>query len=67
LRISQESHLDLPFLVVSGAIGEEIAAGAVAAGAHDYIMKRTSRGSCPRCSASCARPACVATVAPLGG
>ena len=29
----------MPFLIVSGAIGEEIAVGAMKAGAHDYIMK----------------------------
>ena len=30
---------DLPFIVVSGAIGEETAVEAMRAGAHDYIMK----------------------------
>ena len=40
LRICKEKSEDIPFIVVSGAIGEEIAAGTMAAGAHDYIMKR---------------------------
>jgi PAS domain-containing protein len=31
--------LDLPFIIVSGNIGEEAAVEAVRAGAHDYIMK----------------------------
>jgi two-component system, NarL family, sensor histidine kinase UhpB len=31
--------LDLPFLIVSGAIGEETAVEAMRAGAHDYVMK----------------------------
>jgi signal transduction histidine kinase/CheY-like chemotaxis protein len=39
LRLLQESGIDLPFIVVSGAIGEETAIGAMKAGAHDYVMK----------------------------
>jgi signal transduction histidine kinase/CheY-like chemotaxis protein len=39
LRILQESGQDLPFIVVSGAIGEETAAAAMKAGAHDYVLK----------------------------
>lgn len=35
----QLSGLDLPFIIVSGTIGEEIAVAAMRAGAHDYIMK----------------------------
>jgi PAS domain S-box-containing protein len=31
--------LDIPFIIVSGAIGEEIAADAMKRGAHDYVMK----------------------------
>ena len=30
---------DLPFVLVSGAIGEEVAVGAMQAGADDYVMK----------------------------
>jgi PAS domain S-box-containing protein len=33
------SGLDLPFIIVSGNIGEDIAVGAMKAGAHDYIIK----------------------------
>lgn len=39
LQLLQQSGLDLPFLIVSGAIGEETAVAAMKAGAHDYIMK----------------------------
>lgn len=39
LRLVQESGLDIPFIVVSGSIGEETAVYAMKAGAHDYIMK----------------------------
>lgn len=33
------SGLDLPFIIVSAIIGEDIAVAAMKAGAHDYIMK----------------------------
>jgi PAS domain S-box-containing protein len=39
LRILLERGLDLPFLIVSGHIGEETAVAAMKAGAHDYLMK----------------------------
>jgi diguanylate cyclase (GGDEF)-like protein len=39
LRILQESGQDLPFIIVSGTIGEDIAVQAMKAGAHDYMMK----------------------------
>jgi signal transduction histidine kinase len=39
LKLLQNSGLDLPFIIVSGAIGEETAVAAMKAGAHDYIMK----------------------------
>jgi two-component system sensor histidine kinase UhpB len=32
-------RLDIPFILVSGTIGEEVAVEAMRAGAHDYIMK----------------------------
>lgn len=34
-----ESGLDLPFIIVSGTIGEEVAVAAMKAGAHDYLLK----------------------------
>ena len=32
--------LDIPFIIVSGNIGEDVAVEAMKAGAHDYVMKR---------------------------
>lgn len=39
LRILQELGHDIPFIIVSGAIGEERAVEVMRAGAHDYVMK----------------------------
>ena len=39
LRLLQERGIDLPFIIVSGTIGEDIAVEAMKAGAHDYLMK----------------------------
>ena len=39
LKLMQERNLDLPFMVVSGKIGEETAVALMKAGAHDYLMK----------------------------
>ena len=39
LRVLQETGLDLPFVIISGGIGEDIAVAAMKAGAHDYLMK----------------------------
>jgi PAS domain S-box-containing protein len=39
LKLFKESGLDIPFIITSGAIGEEIAVEVMKAGAHDYIMK----------------------------
>lgn len=39
LFILQKKSLDLPFIIVSGAIGAEIVVSAMKAGAHDYVMK----------------------------
>ena len=39
LRLLHESGLDLPFIIVSGVIGDEAAVAAMRAGAHDYIIK----------------------------
>jgi len=40
LEVMKESGLDVPFILVSGLIGEETAVAAMKAGAQDYIMKR---------------------------
>lgn len=39
LQTLRASGLDLPFIIVSGAIGEEIAVDAMRAGADDYLLK----------------------------
>ena len=39
LKILQGSELDLPFIIISGGIGEATAVAAMKAGAHDYLMK----------------------------
>jgi len=39
LKILQTKGLDIPFIVVSGTIGEQIAVKTMRAGAHDYLMK----------------------------
>jgi len=39
LTVLKCSGLDLPFIIVSGNIGEDIAVEAMKAGAHDYIIK----------------------------
>jgi PAS domain S-box-containing protein len=44
LEILKQSGLDLPFIIVSGAIGEDTAVALMKAGAHDYVTKdRLSR------------------------
>ncbi|MBI3994452.1 MAG: EAL domain-containing protein [Nitrospirae bacterium] len=39
LMMVQQSGLDLPFVIVSGSIGEDVAVAAMKSGAHDYVMK----------------------------
>src|SRR5919202_1326325 len=39
LNLLKERGVDLPFIIVSGSIGEDIAVAAMKAGALDYIMK----------------------------
>lgn len=39
LAILKDTGLDIPFIVISGAMGEELAVEAMRAGASDYLMK----------------------------
>ncbi len=39
LRVLRDTGLDLPFIIVSGTIGEDTAVEAMRSGAHDYVMK----------------------------
>lgn len=39
LEIAKKYAADIPFIIISGAVGEEVAVEAMRRGAHDYIMK----------------------------
>jgi DNA-binding NtrC family response regulator len=39
LQVFTQSHIDVPFIVLSGIIGEETAVKMIKAGAHDYLLK----------------------------
>ncbi len=39
LEVLKASGLDLPFIIISGTIGEETAVAALKAGAHDFLVK----------------------------
>ncbi|MHB1238237.1 MAG: putative bifunctional diguanylate cyclase/phosphodiesterase [Gallionella sp.] len=39
LTLARDMGRDIPFIILSGTIGEEIAVEAMRAGAHDYVMK----------------------------
>ena len=47
LELLKKSALDVPFIFVSGAAGEDIAVAAMKAGAHDYVMKGNLRRLVP--------------------
>src|ERR1700754_75308 len=38
-KVLQESGLDIPFIIISGTIGEETAVQAMLTGVNDYMMK----------------------------
>src|ERR1700674_679053 len=39
LALVKEMEVDIPFIIISGTIGEPVAVEAMRAGAHDYLMK----------------------------
>lgn len=39
LKLFKQMALDIPFILVSGTIGEDVAVNAMREGAHDYLMK----------------------------
>lgn len=41
LRIFRSTGLDIPFILISGTLGEESAVNAMKAGASDYVMKKS--------------------------
>lgn len=47
LKLIQEQEIDIPFLMVSGTVDEEMAVAAMKAGAHDYLMKNNLKRLVP--------------------
>jgi signal transduction histidine kinase len=47
LSIVKRKGIDVPFIIVSGTVGEEAAVGAMRAGAHDYVLKQSLVRLCP--------------------
>ena len=47
LRTLQESGLDIPFIIISGVIGEDTAVEAMRIGVHDYLMKSNLKRLAP--------------------
>jgi DNA-binding NtrC family response regulator len=43
LALLQERALDIPLILVSGTVGEEVAVEAVKKGAYDYVLKESGR------------------------
>src|SRR2546430_16796194 len=39
LKLMQEAGLEIPFVIVSGAVGDDLAVAAVRQGAMDYVLK----------------------------
>lgn len=39
IKLLKEKELDIPFILVSGTVGEEVAVKAIKAGANDYLLK----------------------------
>src|SRR6185312_1925368 len=39
LKVAREKASDLPFILISGTVGEEVAVRAMKAGANDYLFK----------------------------
>src|SRR5437867_6436348 len=42
LSIVKDRGIDVPFIIVSGSVGEELAVAAMKSGADDYIMKNNA-------------------------
>jgi signal transduction histidine kinase/DNA-binding response OmpR family regulator len=47
LELLKTSENDIPFIIISGSIGEDLAVAAMKAGAHDYMMKHNLRRLIP--------------------
>ncbi|MEY2929303.1 MAG: hypothetical protein RL033_52, partial [Pseudomonadota bacterium] len=47
LSLVRRVRSELPFIIVSGTVGEDAAVGAMRAGAHDYVLKQSLARLCP--------------------
>lgn len=47
LAVLKQTGLDIPFIIVSGTVGEEAAVAAMRSGADDYVLKRSLARLCP--------------------
>src|SRR5579885_1606220 len=47
LKLAQATQPEIPFIVLSGAIGEELAVSVMKAGANDYVMKSNMKRLVP--------------------
>jgi signal transduction histidine kinase len=47
LSLVKSLSLDMPFIIVSGTVGEEAAVGAMLSGAQDYVLKQSLVRLCP--------------------
>jgi PAS domain S-box-containing protein len=47
IALLKETNIEIPLIIVSGAIGEETAVECMRSGAHDYIMKNNLSRLCP--------------------
>jgi diguanylate cyclase (GGDEF)-like protein/PAS domain S-box-containing protein len=47
IALLKESNIGIPLIIVSGAIGEDVAVECMRLGAHDYIMKNNLSRLCP--------------------
>jgi CheY-like chemotaxis protein len=55
LKLAQGTRPDLPFIFVSGTLGEEVAIEALKIGATDYVLKTSLSRLVPSCTAHCAK------------
>lgn len=47
LKLVKKAGLEIPFIIITGSVGEDIAVAAMKAGAHDYLMKDNLARLCP--------------------
>ena len=47
ISVLKEANIDIPFIIVSGAVGEDIAVECMRLGAHDYVLKNNFPSLCP--------------------